>query len=97
MEGDKCWQCAFTAELNRDTGTNLCLVDGQVYQNDHPCHMPTSEERWKNCNDTSIVRAFQKNTDMVRAALKLIMDYKMDNEAAKDMASVIKIIHGRDK
>lgn len=87
-----CKLCAFYGKKEEDETLLLCLVDGQVYDKWHNCHMSTIDEKITEANKCKLAQPFDKNQDMVRAALKIMKDYGL---TANNAFEAVKIIHGR--
>lgn len=87
-----CKDCPFYGKMEPETVLMLCLVDGQVYDVFHPCHMETVERKIFEADICKLAQPFNKNQDMVRAALKIMQEHGLDGFNALE---TVKIIHGR--
>lgn len=89
----KCGKCIFSVQLSRENEMILCLVDAKGQKPENECHMPTVAEKQKACSQGKIVKHFEKNRDIVRAALAVCTGDMSEEEAV----SIVKVIYGRDK
>lgn len=88
----KCDECSFSIGVERYPESVLCLVNGVMYEKDRECHMPSTEEKYIKARTCKMVSVFERNRDVVLAALKMMRNH---NFSAACALATVKVIYGR--
>ena len=88
----QCGKCGFSAIVDIDSNMYMCLVDAHIGTRNTECRIPTIKEKKVACRKGKIPKVFEKNRDVVRAALEIMTG----NEAEEEVINMVKVLYGRN-